>query len=477
MWIPTPSMSRAQRLVLYGSCAVALLNAAGLLLLLARQNQQRASLEQAEARLAEVEQSSVVEFLREAPRGAAGLRASRRERDRDQDRDQDQYSRNKRSEELDKETQRGLHQEEVQQLHPQEASQEVGEEAEKKTKMKHKLRHKNRVQEDVMTMMTYSMVPDHQEHQDHQVLPVTTARRASTGPPGSRARRERRDPPGLLGKEGRKVTMRSEVRGLLHGIPNDDTAPAKERPAERLIESLINARNVSKMETTFGTWMKDTARPEDERVWVAEHFSGRVVKEYASASSSPLSSVSVDVGRFFQGCGHAVHNGSLYFHIAGSSSIGRFHFLSRKLRTLQVAGARHHGLDYLLLNSKTYFKMAADDSGLWLLFASSADESVTAARLDTASFSVASYVNTTYPRTEAGNAFVARGVLYVTDTEDARVTFAFDLLRGKPVNVTFDLRPPGGVLAMLSYSPKDRQLYAWDQGYVRLQVVHFLSDE
>jgi len=49
-----------------------------------------------------------------------------------------------------------------------------------------------------------------------------------------------------------------------------------ERPAEGLIKSLINARNVSKMETTFGTWMKDTARPEDQRIWVAEHFSGRM---------------------------------------------------------------------------------------------------------------------------------------------------------------------------------------------------------
>jgi len=51
--------------------------------------------------------------------------------------------------------------------------------------------------------------------------------------------------------------------------------------------------------------------------------SGRVVKEHPSPSSLPSSSVSVDVGRFYQGCGHAVHNGSLYYHIAGSSSIAR----------------------------------------------------------------------------------------------------------------------------------------------------------
>lgn len=33
------------------------------------------------------------------------------------------------------------------------------------------------------------------------------------------------------------------------------------------------------MESTFGTWMKDTAQLNDERIWVAEHFSGRLDAE------------------------------------------------------------------------------------------------------------------------------------------------------------------------------------------------------
>lgn len=45
--------------------------------------------------------------------------------------------------------------------------------------------------------------------------------------------------------------------------------------SECLIKSLINPRNVAKMETTFGAWMKDTAELDDERIWVAEHFSGQ----------------------------------------------------------------------------------------------------------------------------------------------------------------------------------------------------------
>lgn len=159
MWIPTPSMTLPQRMVLYGTCLVALMNSVGLLVLMVKQNQHWAWLEQTEARLTEVEQSSVVEFLQEVPRGAAGLRASAG------DQPQYQYSRNKRSEEMGKELQHDPYQEEGKGHHQQEASQEVGEE---KESMKHELKHKHRhgqryhktqVKEDMMMMMTYSMVP------------------------------------------------------------------------------------------------------------------------------------------------------------------------------------------------------------------------------------------------------------------------------------------------------------------------------
>ncbi|KAF7212399.1 gliomedin, partial [Nothobranchius furzeri] len=299
--------------------------------------------------------------------------------------------------------------------------------------------------------------------------------------------------PGADGKRGKKGTEApffshqihffNCLTGLLHSVPNDETLALKlpensTKNNECLIKSLINPREVAKMETTFGTWMRDTAQLNDERVWVAEHFSGRVLKEYKSIAAFQNNTGDiVDVKKFYQGCGHTIHNGSFYYHIAGTSSIGRFDFKTKKLHTLSVDDALYNNLAYLLPNSKTYFKMAVDENGLWLIFASSVDESIVVAQLDQKTFSVTLFINTTYPRTKAGNAFIACGVLYVTDIKDTRVTFAFDLVKGKAVNMTFDLRSPGGVLAMLSYSPKDRHLYVWDQSYVRLYVVHYISDE
>lgn len=145
-------MTLRQRTVLYGTCILALVNSVGLLVLMVQQNQQRAWLERTESRLMEVEQSSVVEFLQEVPKGAAALRAEPPQY-------QYQYSRNKRSEEREKELLQELHHEEIGE---QEVSQEVGEEAERKLRHKHRHSqnyHKTHVQEDMMMMMTYSMVP------------------------------------------------------------------------------------------------------------------------------------------------------------------------------------------------------------------------------------------------------------------------------------------------------------------------------
>lgn len=66
---------------------------------------------------------------------------------------------------------------------------------------------------------------------------------------------------------------------------------------------------------------------------------GRVVKAYKSSGSfHNHSSETVDVRKFYQGCGHTVHNGSLYFHIAGTSSIARqaIPFVCRPTRMLST---------------------------------------------------------------------------------------------------------------------------------------------
>ncbi|KAJ8343563.1 hypothetical protein SKAU_G00308920 [Synaphobranchus kaupii] len=515
------------RLLLLGMCALTLLSSAGLVVLLLRQTQLTAQLLQLDAQVREISERAVVEFLSEVTPLAEQQRA-KHQRHRN--------PRNKRS-------------------HgpwgPRGPSR--GEE-----------------QEDMMMMMTYSIVPvrvlvDLCNSTNGICLtgppgpaglpgldgmPGFNGTDGIPGPmgePGALGKRGRRGPPGPPGEKGdpgemgepgppgekgetsndviiegppgpvgppgapgpvgppgspgppgphgrpRNRTQRARLQkvrtavGLSYAVPNDDTSAekaagkAQEAPskkAECIVKSITNPRNITKMETTYGAWMQDTALQDDERIWVADHFSGRDVKEYRSiASFLNGTSETIDVRKFFFGCGHIVHNGSIYYHIAGAFEIARFNLRTQRLQTLSIGNSLYHNLTYLLHNSKTYFKLAADENGLWLVFASSVDETIMVAQLDEKTFSVTSYINTSYPRTKAGNAFIACGVLYVTDNKDTKVTYAFDLLKGKPVSVTFDLRSPGGDLAMLSYSPKKKRLYVWDTSYVQVYDVRFLSDD
>lgn len=132
-----------------------------------------------------------------------------------------------------------------------------------------------------------------------------------------------------------------------------------------------------------------------------------------------------------------------------------------------MEGSRYHNLAYLFRNSKTYFKFAVDENGLWVIFAAGANDSTMVAKLRPETFSVEAVINTHYPTAKAGNAFLICGVLYFTDDTDRNVTYAFDLYKESPEDVNFYLRPADGILAMVSYYPKKKLLYVWDNSSVK----------
>ena len=108
-----------------------------------------------------------------------------------------------------------------------------------------------------------------------------------------------------------------------------------------------------------------------------------------------------------------------------------------------------------------------DKNGLWVIFASDTDDNTMVAKLNPDTFSVESVINTAYPTTKAGNAFIVCGVLYFTDDVDRRVAYAFDLKKQSAFDASFELRPATGILAMLSYYPNKKLLYMWENSKVK----------
>ncbi|KAM9376052.1 uncharacterized protein KZ484_008593 [Pholidichthys leucotaenia] len=240
------------------------------------------------------------------------------------------------------------------------------------------------------------------------------------------------------------------------------------------VKSIKCSEKTIKMESTFGTWMSDASGVDDGRYWLAEHFSGRILLEYRNMSAfQDANHLSIDIKRFYQGCGHVVYKGSFYFHNAGTNRLVKFSLNTRRTKTLPMLNSRYRNLTYLFQNSKTYFKFAVDENGLWVIFASGTGDNTMVAKLDPNTFFVESMINTAYPTTKAGNAFIACGVLYFTDDKDRRVTYAFDLINKIPLDISFDLRPANGILAMLSYYPNKKHLYTWDNRSLNVCRVKF----
>nr|XP_033940518.1 gliomedin isoform X3 [Pseudochaenichthys georgianus] len=247
---------------------------------------------------------------------------------------------------------------------------------------------------------------------------------------------------------------------------------------ERLTKTACNIRNIkcsekaTKMQSTFGAWMSDAFQVDQDRYWLADHFSGRHLVEHRNISASPdTRTKTIDAKGFFQGCGHVVYKSSFYFHNGGSNRLIKFDLNTRRTKTLTMANSRYNNLNYLSRNSKTYFKFAVDENGLWVIFAADTEDDTMVAKLNPDTFSVESVINTHYPTTKAGNAFIVCGVLYFTDDKDRRVTYAFDLMRESPLDASFDLRPANGTLAMLSYYPNKKVLYMWDNSSVKICKV------
>ncbi|XP_059917329.1 gliomedin-like isoform X1 [Gadus macrocephalus] len=276
-------------------------------------------------------------------------------------------------------------------------------------------------------------------------------------------------------KENTDKTSASSLPGLHQ--TNDSSKEAGKGTFERtesVLRTITCFENVTQMQSTFGAWVADAAPLREERYWLLDHFSGRIILEYPNLLSYLKSGGrNTLLDKFYQGCGSVVYNGFLYFHNAGTNKLLKFNLETKTTSFLVIENTRHRHRSYLFENSKTYYKFAVDESGLWVMAASATDETLVVAKLNHENFSVTSIIHTRYPKSKAGNGFIAYGILYITDSKDKKITHGFDLERGVSLAVSYALRQANGILAMLSYYPHKQVLYMWDNSSLKTCKVHF----
>ncbi|KAM7396251.1 hypothetical protein PAMP_019308 [Pampus punctatissimus] len=180
----------------------------------------------------------------------------------------------------------------------------------------------------------------------------------------------------------------------------------------------------------------------------------------------------------WQGTGHVVYNGFLYYHKADTpNQILKVDMLNGTVvdSTLLSGAGR---LPVYSLNSNTYLDLAVDELGLWVIHADPEyGGNLVITKLDKGTLAVEYNWDTQCKSRDAEGAFLICGTLYVVYNTHYGGRSTIQCLYDIHDTIHSDESPvmffPKRYTSHSSihYHPRDKQLYAWDDGYQTIYEV------
>ncbi|XP_030623534.1 olfactomedin-like protein 3B [Chanos chanos] len=245
------------------------------------------------------------------------------------------------------------------------------------------------------------------------------------------------------------------------------------------IISRIRAMKILKrMGSPKGVWTKDARTA---KVYVFNGTSENTLYEFGSvrelsASSGTSTGRQITLPFFWNGTGHAVYDGYLYYVSDREVlQVIKYDLRNGSVADTAVLPVEDHTPVYTL-NPDTLVDLVAEEEGLWALYPSG--DTINLAKMDSDTLDIEQMWDTTCPRENAEAAFVVCGTVYVIyntkPPSRSRVQCVFDVndmvTSGEAPLVYFPRRY--GAHASLKYNPEEQQLYAWDDGY---QILYKLA--
>ncbi|KAI4795412.1 hypothetical protein KUCAC02_031432, partial [Chaenocephalus aceratus] len=229
----------------------------------------------------------------------------------------------------------------------------------------------------------------------------------------------------------------------------------------------------------FGSWMTDPlAAAGDNRVWYMDGYhNNRFVREYPSMYDFMTTDnfTSHRLPHPWSGTGQVVYNGSIYFNkfrVTPSSS------LTSARRSSAAPGS-------LTLPATTTCTITPGGGTLtstswWTKGGSGPSTPLTRTRgnivlsqLNPNTLQIIRSWTTNHPKRSAGEAFMICGMLYVTNgySGGTKVYYAYSTNSSTYEYIDIPLTNKYSHLSMLDYNPRDRALYAWNNGHQVLYNV------
>ncbi|XP_021421735.1 olfactomedin-like protein 3B [Oncorhynchus mykiss] len=246
-----------------------------------------------------------------------------------------------------------------------------------------------------------------------------------------------------------------------------------------IISSIRAMKILKRMGSPKGMWTKDART---SKVYVFNGTAEDTVYQFSSVldfSSYPgvAHSRPIRLPSLWSGTGCAVYNGYAYYVMEGADELQviKYDLANGTLAdsaVFPVEVADHRPV--YSLNPETAVDLAADEEGLWALYTTRESESINLAKMDPDSLDIEQMWDTQCPQENAEAAFVVCGTVYVVYNtrvpSRSRVQCVFDVndaVTNEEAPLLYFPRRYG-LHASLKYNPQEKQIYAWDDGYLIL---------